>query len=81
VCHHLSADNKKLPTRYFQANSLFLYPIKEQNFSSTTEIMEAIKDLFKEVLQEVMEAELFAGHFSTETIKKGDTSFFRQQRY
>jgi hypothetical protein len=55
--------------------------IKEQNFSSTTEIMEAIKDLFKEVLQKVMEAELFVGHFSTETIKKGDTSFFRQQRY
>lgn len=32
--------------------------IREQNFGSTTEIMEAIKDMFKDVLQEVMEAEL-----------------------
>ena len=32
--------------------------IREQNFGSTTEIMEAIKDMFRDVLQEVMEAEL-----------------------
>lgn len=32
--------------------------IREQNFTSTTEIMEAVKDLFRDVLQEVMEAEL-----------------------
>ena len=32
--------------------------IKERNFTSTTEVMEAIKDMFKDVLQEVMEAEL-----------------------
>ena len=32
--------------------------IKESNFKSTTDIMEAIKGMFKDVLQEVMEAEL-----------------------
>lgn len=32
--------------------------IREQNFASTTDIMEAIKDMFRDVLQEVMEAEL-----------------------
>jgi len=32
--------------------------IREQNFTSTTDIMEAIKDMFRDVLQEVMEAEL-----------------------
>ncbi|MCC5468166.1 IS256 family transposase [Pelosinus baikalensis] len=32
--------------------------IKNQKFSSTSEVLEAIKDMFKEVLQEVMEAEL-----------------------
>lgn len=35
--------------------------IREQNFTSTTEIMEAVKDMFRDVLQEVMEAELDAG--------------------
>lgn len=32
--------------------------IKQQNFSSTTEIMAEIKEMFRDVLQEVMEAEL-----------------------
>lgn len=32
--------------------------IKQHNFSSTTEIMKEIKDMFRDVLQEVMEAEL-----------------------
>ena len=32
--------------------------IRSRNFTSTTDIMEAIKDMFKDVLQEVMEAEL-----------------------
>lgn len=32
--------------------------IKQQNFTSTTEIMEEIKSMFRDVLQEVMEAEL-----------------------
>lgn len=34
--------------------------IREQNFTSTTDVMEAIKGMFREVLQEVMEAELDA---------------------
>ena len=32
--------------------------VKEEQFGSTKEIMEAIKGMFKEVLQEAMEAEL-----------------------
>jgi len=32
--------------------------LKNEKFSTTSEVMEAIKDMFKDVLQEVMEAEL-----------------------
>ena len=32
--------------------------INSQNFSSTTEVMAAIKEMFKDVLQQVMECEL-----------------------
>ena len=32
--------------------------IREQNFTSTTDVMDCIKSMFKDVLQEVMEAEL-----------------------
>lgn len=32
--------------------------IRESNFTNTTEVMSAIKDMFKDVLQEIMEAEL-----------------------
>lgn len=34
--------------------------IKESKFTSTTDVMNAIKDMFKDVLQEIMEAELNA---------------------
>ncbi|MBP2629074.1 MAG: family transposase, partial [Firmicutes bacterium] len=32
--------------------------IRDQKFSNTTEVMEAIKEMFRDVLQEIMEAEL-----------------------
>lgn len=32
--------------------------IKSEKFTTTSDVMEAIKDMFKDVLQEVMEAEL-----------------------
>ena len=32
--------------------------VRSQNFTSTDEIMAAMKDMFKDVLQEVMECEL-----------------------
>lgn len=32
--------------------------VRSQNFNSTTEIMEAIKEMFRDVLQQVMETEL-----------------------
>ena len=32
--------------------------VNSQHFTSTTEIMESMKELFSEVLQQVMEAEL-----------------------
>lgn len=32
--------------------------VQSQNFTSTTEIMQAMKDMFKEVIQQVMESEL-----------------------
>lgn len=32
--------------------------IRSQNFTSTDEVMAAMKDMFKDILQEVMECEL-----------------------
>ena len=32
--------------------------VRSQNFTSTDEIMEAMKDMFKDVLQQVLECEL-----------------------
>lgn len=48
--------------------------VRSQNFTSTDEIMAAMKDMFKDVLQEVMECELSEelGYEKSERLSEGD---------
>ena len=50
--------------------------VRSQNFTSTDEIMEAMKDMFKDVLQQVLECELTdkLGYDKSERLSNDDCS-------
>ena len=50
--------------------------VKSQNFTSTDEIMAAMKDMFKDVLQQVMECELAEklGYEKSERLSNDESS-------
>ena len=57
--------------------------VESQNFTSTADIMEGMKELFKDVLQQVMEGELEAqlGYAKSQrTEKEGETVLSKNYR-
>ena len=57
----MEIEKLKLERKFFNGKStgeIMREFVRSQNFTSTDEVMAAMKDMFKDILQEVMECEL-----------------------
>jgi hypothetical protein len=53
----MEIEKLKLERKFFNGEIMREF-VRSQNFTSTDEVMAAMKDMFKDILQEVMECEL-----------------------